>query len=73
MCLNVRERTFDEQGLLVAAASDWLIFPADIQGYQHEVGIRSVLRVKRFNPTPGMAHEPIYVLDLMVQSEIVPR
>jgi len=75
LCLNVRERSFDEQGLLVAESSEWQAFTAAIQGYQHEPGIRNVLRVKRFDPTPApdLPHGPIYVLDLMVQSEVVPR
>ncbi|MFU8822331.1 MAG: copper resistance protein NlpE N-terminal domain-containing protein, partial [Gammaproteobacteria bacterium] len=41
-CLQVRERAFDEQGLLVGAHSEWRAFDADIEGYQHEPGIRNV-------------------------------
>jgi len=74
LCLNVRERTFDEQGLPVGEPSEWQTFTADIQGYQHDPGIRTVLRVKRFDPPPGpdMPPGPVFVLDLMVQSEVVP-
>ena len=74
-CLQVRERIFDEQGLPVGTPSEWQAFRADIQGYTHEPGIRNVLRVKRFQPTatPGMPAEPVYVLDLVVQSEVVPQ
>lgn len=75
LCLQVRERTFDEQGLLVGTSSEWRAFTADIEGYRHEPGIRNVLRVKRFDPAagPDMPHGPIYVLDLVVESEVVPQ
>lgn len=73
LCLLVRERTFDEQGVLVDTPSEWRAFSADIDGYQHEPGVRNVLRVKRFEPAaaPDMPHGPIYVLDLVVESEVV--
>jgi heat shock protein HslJ len=73
LCLQVRERTFDEQGLLVGTLSEWQAFTADIVGYQHQPGIRNVLRVKRFEPAAGpeMPQGPIYVLDLVVESEVV--
>jgi hypothetical protein len=69
----VRERTFDEQGLLVGEPAEWQAFTADIEGYQHAPGIRNVLRVKRFQPAagPGVPAGPIYVLDLVVESEVV--
>jgi hypothetical protein len=72
-CLQVRERAFDDQGLLVGGPADWQVFPADIEGYQHEPGIRNVLRLKRFGPaaTAGVPAGPIYVLDLVVESEVV--
>ena len=75
LCLQVRERTFDEQGLMVGTPSEWQTFTADIEGYRHEPGIRNVLRVKRFEPGAGpeMPLQTIYVLDLLVESEVVPR
>jgi heat shock protein HslJ len=75
LCLQVRERTFDEQGLLVGTPSEWQAFAADIVGYQHQPGIRNVLRVKRFEPAagPDMPQGPIYVLDLVVESEVLPQ
>lgn len=74
-CLRVRERVFDEQGLLVEAAADWRTFDAEIEGYRHEPGIRNILRVKVFQPPAGSADagQPVYVLDLVVQSEVVPE
>ena len=73
LCLQVREISFDEQGLRVGTPSEWQAFPAVIEGYQHEPGIRNVLRVKRFEPAAGpeLPPGPIYVLDLVVQSEVV--
>lgn len=75
MCLQVRQRTFDEQGLLEGTPSEWQAFTADIEGYQHEPGIRNVLRIKRFQPAAGaaVAAGPIYVLDMLVESEVVPQ
>jgi heat shock protein HslJ len=73
LCLQVREISFDEQGLRVGTPSGWQSFTADIVGYQHQPGIRNVLRVKRFEPAagPDMPQGPIYVLDLVVESEVV--
>jgi len=73
LCLQVREISFDEQGLRVDTPSEWQAFTADIVGYQHQPGIRNVLRVKRFEPAagPDMPQGPIYVLDLVVESEVV--
>ncbi len=74
-CLQVREISFDEQGLRVDTPSEWQVFTTDIEGYQHEPGIRNVLRLKRFEPTAGPDGPagPIYVLDLVVESEVVPH
>ena len=74
-CLQVRERSFDEQGRMSGTPPEWDALRADIQGYAHEPGIRNVLRVKRFQSAarPGMPAEPVYVLDLVVQSEAVPQ
>lgn len=64
-CLQVRELAFDEQGLPVGEPAEWQPFAAEIQGYAHEAGIRNVLRVDRFGDGA------LYVLDLVVQSEVV--
>jgi heat shock protein HslJ len=73
LCLQAREIRFDAQGLRVDTPSGWQSFNADIEGYQHQPGIRNVLRVKRFEPRAetGMSQEPVYVLDLVVESEMV--
>jgi hypothetical protein len=69
LCLQVRDIHFDEQGLRTDTPSEWRAFKADIEGYQHQPGIRNVLRVKRFDP--DMQPGPVYVLDLVVESEVV--
>lgn len=66
-CLQVRELAFDEQGLPVGEPGEWRDFPAEIQGYRHEAGTRNVLRVNRFGDGA------LYVLDLVVQSEVMPE
>ncbi len=74
LCLNVRERRFDAQGLPVDSPSEWQAFAAEIQGYHHESGIRNVLRLKRFDPPAADREAPpqsFYVLDLVVESEIL--
>lgn len=75
MCLQVRERHFDAHGLMVGEPADWQVFSADIAGYQHEPGIRNVLRVKQFQPSAEGGTDPgrVYVLDLVVESEQVPQ
>lgn len=70
-CLQVREVRFDDQGLRQGEPGPWQNFHDDIQGYQHQDGIRNVVRVKRYtrpNP-PADASANVYVLDLVVESE----
>lgn len=73
LCLNVRELSFDAQGLPVGRPTEWEVFNLDIEGYRHEPGVRNVLRVKRFDPPADEFGSPpaVYVLDLVVQSEQV--
>ncbi len=74
-CLQVREISFDEQGLRTAMSGPWQPFYDDIEGYTHTPGERNVLRVKRFDrgAAPGNAAPAIYVLDLIIETEIVPQ
>lgn len=71
-CLQVRELRYDAQGLKTAAGQ-WQNFYESIEGYSHEAGIRNVLRTKRFkrNPVPADASSEVYVLDMVVESEVV--
>jgi len=72
-CLQVREVRYDAQGLRQGEPGAWQNFFDPIEGYEHQPGIRNVLRVKRYtrpNP-PADASANVYVLDLVVESEQV--
>ena len=69
-CLQVREVRYDDAGRKTTTG-EWGNFYGSIEGYQHEPGIRNVLRIKRYtvqNP-PADASRYAYVLDMMVESE----
>lgn len=73
-CLWVRERRYDANGSIAPPPEDWHFLYQDIEGYQHEAGVRNVVRIKKFdikNP-PADASSVAYVLDLVVESELVP-
>jgi heat shock protein HslJ len=74
-CLQVRERRYDAQGLRVGEPGPWQAFYGTIDGYTHEPGVRNVLRLKRFERPrpPADASRYVYVLDLVVESEVVER
>ena len=69
-CLQVREIQYDDKGLKIGAPGEFQHFYDSIEGYQHEPGIRNVLRVDRYtveNP-PADASNRAYVLDIVVES-----
>lgn len=73
-CIQVRERRFDEQGLVVGTPGAWQPFFDPIEGYTHQPGVSNVLRLKRFErgaSVGGQRH--VYVLDLVVESASGPR
>lgn len=75
-CLRVRERRFDAQGLRIEPPGEWRIFHGRIDGYTHTPGVRNVLRIDRYTrpqPVPADASRHVYVLDLVVESEIVAK
>jgi heat shock protein HslJ len=74
-CLQVREVRYDKQGLAVGPPGAWQLLYEDIEGFKHTEGERNVVRVKRFtrNPVPADASATLYVLDLVVESEVVAR
>jgi heat shock protein HslJ len=75
-CLQVRERRFDAQGLRIDPPGEWRIFHGSIDGYQHQPGVRNVLRIDRFErgqPLPADASTYVYVLDMVVESAIVEK
>ncbi len=70
-CLEVRDVQFAE-ALRIGEPGAWQLFHGNIDGYSHEDGIRTVLRVKRFtiaNP-PMDAPSVGYVLDTVIESEM---
>jgi uncharacterized lipoprotein NlpE involved in copper resistance/heat shock protein HslJ len=72
-CLQVRERRFDAQGLVVLPHGEWRPLLEVIEGFTHKPGERTVLRLKQFQRTAVAAGAParIYVLDLVVETETV--
>jgi heat shock protein HslJ len=73
-CLQVRERRFDAQGLVVGTPGAWQPFYDPIEGYTHQPGVRNVLRLKRFERGASAGGSPfVFVLDLVVESEVLAR
>jgi len=71
-CLQVREREYEDNGVQKPTKAEWQPLYEDIQGYEHIDGQRDVVRVKRFerkNP-PADASSVVYVLDMVVESEV---
>lgn len=72
-CLQVRELTYGDDGVVSGKSGDWQPLYQDIEGYTHENGVRNVLRLKRYtvkNP-PADGSSIAYVLDMVVESEQV--
>lgn len=72
-CLQVREVTFDANGIRQAPPGDWRPLFEEIEGFEFREGERKVLRLKRFkrDPVPADASATVYVLDMIVESEVV--
>ena len=72
-CLQYRERHYDDKGLVVGSPGEWKPLTVKIEGFTHHEGERNVLRVKQFQrpASAGGAPSNLYVLDLVVDSEIV--
>jgi heat shock protein HslJ len=73
-CLHVREIVYGDDGVK-QSEGQWQFLYQDIEGYTHEPGVRNVLRLKRYtvaNP-PADASSIAYVLDMVVESELVDR
>lgn len=75
MCLRVRDVHYDGKGLRTKVGQ-WRIFQGDIEGYQHQAGVRNIVRVKRYSRAvngrlPADAPRHAYVLDMVVESETV--
>ena len=74
-CLQVRDRRFDDKGLPVGEPGPWRAFYGEIDGYTHQPGVRNLLRIQRYQrpQPPADASAYVYVLDLVVESEVVER
>jgi heat shock protein HslJ len=75
-CLRVREIRFDAQGLRIEPPGEWYDFHGRIEGYTHHSGVRNVLRIDRYTrpqPVPADASAFVYMLDLVVESELVSK
>ena len=72
-CLQVREVEFDAQGIRTGTPGEFHHFYDSIEGYEHQPGVRNVLRVQRYkipNP-PADASNTAWVLDTVIESEVV--
>jgi heat shock protein HslJ len=69
-CLMVRDRSFDEQGLLTGTPGEWRPLPAGIEGFTPAPGHEHVVRVKRFE-TPGAQPAEHFVFDMVVESRTI--
>lgn len=72
-CLRVRDMRFADNGVR-HGTGEWRIFQGEIEGFQHERGIRNVVRVQRYSlarngQLPADAPSHAYVLDMVVESE----
>jgi heat shock protein HslJ len=75
LCLRVRDIRYDERGIK-QTVGDWRILQGGIEGYEHQPGMRNVLRLQRYSlmrngqlPADGPSHA--LVLDMVVESERV--
>src|SRR5690606_503996 len=73
-CLEVRELEYDADGLK-QGTGEWGPLYEEIEGYEHQPGVRNVLRVDRFRrqDVPADASSIVNVLDMVVESEQVGR
>ena len=69
-CLSVREISYDASGVK-QRVGQWQLFYDEIENYQHQAGVRNVLRIKRYTrqQAPADASRYVYVLDMVVESE----
>lgn len=72
-CLRVREIRYDANGVKQSPPGEWQLLYDDIEGFDFHEGERKVLRLKKFQrkPTPADASSVAYVLDMVVESELV--
>ncbi|MGV7187359.1 META domain-containing protein [Xanthomonas axonopodis] len=66
-CLQVREHAPDAPAT-VQAATSWQPYEGAIEGFDHEDGIRTLLRVTRYPAGSEPGAKPVYVLDQMIEA-----
>ncbi len=71
-CLSVRRLSYDANGIKQEPTGAWEPLFAEIEGFEFKEGQRSVLRVKQYERAqpPADASSIVYVLDLVVESEL---
>lgn len=71
-CLKVRPVYYDEQGIK-KGVGDWDIFVDNIEGYNHDSSVDTVLRLKRFtvDPVEVKGKQFVYVFDRIIESSVV--
>lgn len=75
-CLSVRDVHYGDNGVRQSVGA-WRVFHGEIEGYQHEPGMRNVLRLQRYpatrpgQPQPADAPRHVYLLDMVVETERV--
>lgn len=73
-CLQVKQIQYNDQGVQTRIDESWQVLPVEIQGYEHDSGLRQVIRVKRFNTKPQTATpEYAYIYDMTVEQEVIPK
>ncbi|HPB95391.1 MAG TPA: META and DUF4377 domain-containing protein, partial [Polyangiaceae bacterium] len=72
-CMNVREIRYDDNGIK-QSEGPWQTFSGNIEGFSFKPGVRNVLRLHRFTLPNSPANTPAYayVLDMVVETEMVP-
>lgn len=68
-CLKVRAVYYDDRGIK-QGVGDWDIFVDEIEGYQHDSKVDTMLRLKRFvvDPVDVKGKQFVYVLDTIIES-----
>lgn len=74
-CMQARQVYYDGNGLKTGTPGQWQDFNREIEGYRFQPGIRNILRVKRYRIAQPAANaaDTAYVLDMVVESEIMPQ
>ncbi|NYT87014.1 DUF4377 domain-containing protein [Pollutimonas harenae] len=71
-CLKVREITYDDQGLKTDTG-EWTYYYDTIEGYEHQPGVRNILRINRYTQKtpPADASSHVDILDMIIESETI--